>query len=253
MKFRIIPIVLFDGTTVVKGRNFVNDRTIGSVEAIANLFARRRPDEIFFVDISATESNRAPNFPIFERFAEKFDIPFCVGGGINTLEIAQRCLSSGAEKILIGTGAFTNRDLVHKAAEEFGSQAVVVAVDTIGLGKEVFVQNGKFSTEINAFDFIDLIEKAGAGEILLQDIGRDGMRQGLNIPLLKQVVKRTTLPIIASGGAGSADDFVDAARIGVSGVAAGSIFQFTETTPAQIALHLHSRGIEVRLPLQGSH
>jgi imidazole glycerol-phosphate synthase subunit HisF len=247
VKFRIIPIVLYDGTTVVKGRNFVNDRTIGSVEAVANLYARRRPDEIFFIDISATLSNREPNFLIFEKFAEKFDIPFCVGGGINDLSIAQRCLASGAEKVLLGTAAHKRIELVSEIAEELGSQAVVVSVDTRDSDRIVYVENGRVRTNRNLFDFVRALENAGAGEILLQDISRDGMRQGLNTHLIGEILAQTSLPIVASGGAGISSHFAEAAKIGVSGVAAGSIFQFTETTPAEVASYLNLEGIDVRL------
>jgi cyclase len=250
VKFRIIPIVLYDGTTVVKGKNFFNDRTIGSVEAIANLYARRRPDEIFFIDISATSSNREPNFSIFEKFAEKFDIPFCVGGGINSLSIAQRCLSSGAEKVLLGTAALRRIDLVGEIAEELGSQAVVVSVDTFDMEGSVYAENGRVRTNWNILDFVRTLENAGAGEILLQDISRDGMLQGLNTLLIGEVLTRTSLPVVASGGAGSFNHFAEAAKIGVSGVAAGSIFQFTQATPAQVAVFLNLEGVDVRLPSQ---
>ena len=244
MKHRIIPVVLYDGTTVVKGKTFRNDRTIGSVEAIANLYAKRRPDEILFLDITATGEDRSPNFEIFEYFASKFDVPFGVGGGIKTVRDAKRCISNGAEKIVLGTIAAENPTLITEISNELGSQAVVVSIDTHD--NFVFKCSGKVSSGKRVLDFVQEVEKLGAGEILLQDITRDGTLKGLNLNRLIEVLKVTKIPVIVSGGVGKQEHFLEAFRLGASGVGAGAFFQFTQFTPNQVAWYLKGQGLNVR-------
>lgn len=249
MKKRIIPVVLYDGTTVVKGTSFKNERTIGAVEAIANLYSKRRPDEIFFLDVKASREGRPPNFEIFEFFSEKFDIPFAVGGGIRSIDDAKRCVANGAEKVVLGSSVHSNPELVEKTASQLGSQAVVVSLDHWNDDEFVFTQSGDLRTKRTVFEFAKGAEALGAGELLVQDISRDGKMNGLNLARLKEIVEITSIPVIASGGAGSPEHFLEAFKVGVSGVAAGSIFQFTQFTPNQVAQYLNTKGINVRSSL----
>jgi cyclase len=246
MKKRIIPIVLYDGKTVVKGSQFNNERTVGMVEATANLYARRGPDEIFFLDISAGKEKRSPNFEIFEYFATKFDVPFAVGGGISSVEDAKRCVASGAEKVVLGSVALSNPHLIAEISSQLGSQAVVVSVDYWDQEHFVYSNCGLVRTTKTIYEFLFHIQELGAGEILLQDISRDGKMSGLNINMLRPVVESSYVPIIASGGAGTPDHFLDAFEAGASGVAAGAMFQFTKFTPSEVARFLKSKGIDVR-------
>lgn len=246
MKKRIIPIVLYDGTTVVKGSQFNNERTIGMVEASANLYARRRPDEIFFLDVRATKEGRPPNFEVFEYFAIKFDVPFAVGGGISSVHEAKRCVASGAEKVVLGSAAQSNPYLIEEIASQLGSQAVVVAVDYWDCRPFVYINSGEVCTEETVLKVAQRAQQMGAGELLVQDISRDGKMNGLNIDMLSSIVESVDVPVIASGGAGTPEHFLDAYQVGASGVAAGAIFQFTKFTPIQVAQFLKSKGVDVR-------
>ena len=249
MKKRIIPVVLYDGTTVVKGAQFKNDRTIGAVEAIANLYAKRRPDEILFLDVKASQENRPPNFVIFEFFASKFDIPFVVGGGIKTVEDAKKCVANGAEKVVLGSGVHSNPRLIEDTASQLGSQAVIVSLDHWGDEDFVYSHSGNVRSDKTVIEFAKQIEQLGAGELLCQDISRDGKMSGLNIARLKEIVQLTSIPVIASGGVGKPEHFLEAFDSGVSGVAAGSMFQFTRFTPNYVAEYLKKAGISVRVSL----
>lgn len=246
MKKRVIPIVLYDGTTVVKGANFKNERTIGSIEAIANLYARRRPDEIFFLDVQATNQGRKPNFEAFEYFSSKFDIPFAVGGGISSVEDATRCIANGAEKVVLGTAVHSNPRLIQEIASKLGSQAIVVSVDFWDDQNCIYQNCGRNLINQSVDDFVRKVQESGAGELLVQDISRDGKMKGLNLARLKSLIEITDVPIVVAGGAGLPEHFLDAFEIGASGVAAGAIFQFTRFTPHQISVYLREHGVDVR-------
>lgn len=246
MKSRVIPIILYDGTTVVKGTQFKSERTVGAVEATANLYAKRRPDEIFFLDVMATQGVRSPNFKIFEHFASKFDVPFAVGGGISSPEDAKRCIVNGAEKIVLGSSAYLNPGLISNIASQLGSQAIVVSVDYRSSDGKVYIKNGEFCTNKDVMEYVSELEGLGAGELLLQDISRDGTMNGLDLNLLNSILEITTVPIILSCGAGKPEHFLEAFKLGASGVAAGAMFQFTQFTPNQVSRYLKANGIDVR-------
>jgi len=246
VKKRIIPIILYDGKTVIKGKNFNNDRTIGSVEAVANLYSRRSPDEIAFLDVTATHEKRSPNFEIFKYFADKFDIPFAVGGGISSLDDAKKCLSSGAEKVIIGSALIENGGLIQKLSGALGSQAIVASVDYRSDDSLVYSHSGRTITNIDVLTHVVEVQELGAGEILLQDISRDGTLKGLDLKTIKAVHNLTTVPLIVAGGIGNPEHFREAFEIGVSGVGAGAIFQFTKFTPNMVAEDLKHQGFDVR-------
>jgi len=246
MKKRIIPIVLYDGKTVIKGRNFSNDRTIGSVEAVANLYSKRRPDEIIFLDVTATLEKRSPNFDIFEYFADKFDVPFGVGGGIKSIDEAKRCISSGAEKVVIGSALFEGRMLIKSLAEELGSQAIVASVDYSSEDNRVYINSGRKVTNKDVLTHVAEVQEFGVGEILLQEISRDGTLRGLDLETIRAVHDVTTVPLIVAGGVGDPEHVREVFEIGVSGVGAGAIFQFTKFTPNLIAEQMKHYGFDVR-------
>ncbi len=248
MKARVIPIVLTDGLTVVKGEKFDNWRTVGSAEATARLYARRDVDELMFLDVSARARKTTIDINLLKHFTNVLDVPFSVGGGINTLEEAKDCFRHGAEKIVLGTSAILNPSLITEIAEVFGSQAVIVSIDFQSVrSNKIQINSGQVESELESFDFIAGLENLGAGEILLQSVERDGSLQGMDFDRIVQVSSITRLPVIASGGAASLQDCLQAILSGASAVAAGALFQFTQTTPRQVRAFLSENGISTRV------
>jgi cyclase len=170
-----------------------------------------------------------------------------VGGGINTLEDAKFCFRFGAEKVVLGTAAIKNPKLITEIADVFGNQAVIVSMDFENdVSNRIRIESGSVDTEMNSLEFIENLAHLGAGEILLQSVQRDGTLSGMDFRRITHVSSLTTLPVIASGGAGSLDDFHQAVLSGASAVAAGAIFQFTQLTPTQVRLYLLQKGVSVR-------
>lgn len=247
MKVRVIPTVLTDGLTVVKGERFNNWRTVGSAEATAQLYSSRNVDELMFLDVTARSRNSLIDLNLLKHFANVLDTPFSVGGGINSLEDAKSCFKYGAEKIVIGTAAIRTPELISKISDVFGNQAVIVAIDFENDTKNVIrVESGTVEIDVRIIDFIDSLEHLGAGEILVQSINRDGTFSGMDIKRISEICAVTKLPVIASGGVGKPSDFLDAFTAGASAVAAGAIFQFTENTPSTIRQFLRENGVAVR-------
>lgn len=249
MKTRVIPTILTDGLTVVKGEKFDNWRTVGSAEATARLYASRGVDELLFLDVNARSRNSMIDRTLLTHFSNVLDIPFSVGGGINSLEDAKLCFRLGAEKIVLGTAAIVNPKLITEIANVFGNQAVIVSVDfEADESNGIRIQSGRTETEVASLEFIENLAAFGAGEVLLQSVQRDGTLTGMDFNRIEQVASLTTLPVIASGGAASLDDFHQAVLSGASAVAAGAIFQFTQITPRQVCQYLSDQGIKVRIP-----
>ena len=248
MKIRVIPTILTDGLTVVKGEKFDNWRTVGSAEAIARLYASRDVDELLFLDVTARSRGTMIDKNLLTHFSNVLDIPFAVGGGISTLEDAKDCFRHGAEKIVLGTAAILNPRLVTEIAEKFGNQAVIVSVDFEQDDSSQIVGNsGKSVSNLKSLEFIQGLESLGAGEILLQSIQRDGTLSGMDFKRIELVSTLTKLPVIASGGAASLNDFQLAVLSGASAVAAGALFQFTHVTPKQVRTYLAEQGIATRV------
>jgi len=246
-KVRIIPSLLSDGATLVKGEAFKSWRSVGNTQAAARLFELRDVDELMLLDVTATSQGRCVSKVIIEEFASILSIPFAVGGGINSIDEARDCLKAGAEKIVIGTAATLNRDLINTLADEFGNQAIVVAIDV--LENNPFRITSKSGTKVLNCDLEDLLhnlEKSGVGEVLVQSVNHDGKMQGMNFESIEMISKLTNLPIIASSGAASPAHFLEAINRGASAVAAGAIFQFTELTPRMVRDYLSLNGISVR-------
>jgi cyclase len=248
MKIRVIPTILTDGLTVVKGEKFNNWRTVGSAEATARLYASREVDELMFLDVTARKRNTTIDLKLLNQFSQLLNVPFSVGGGINSLEDARRCFREGAEKIVLGSAAVRNPSLISQISDVFGNQAVLVAIDFACDEKdEIRIESGKIELNIDAMQFIGQLEELGAGEILVQSIQRDGTLSGMDFQKITRVASVTKLPIIASGGAATPDDFLKCVSAGANAIAAGAIFQFTEYTPTYIRKYLRSNQVSTRV------
>ena len=248
MKVRVIPTILTDGLTVVKGEKFNNWRTVGTAEATARLYASRDVDELMFLDVTARTRNTVIDINLLKHFTNVLDVPFSVGGGINTIEEAKSCFRHGAEKIVLGTSAILNPNLVTEIAEIFGNQAVIVSLDfEEDKSNRILIKSGKMASEIRSLEFLEGLENLGAGEILLQSVERDGSLKSMDFKRITQVSSLTRLPVIASGGAASLEDCLQAVSSGAAAVAAGALFQFTQITPRQVRSYLSEQGIRTRI------
>ncbi len=246
---RIIPCLDVDAGRVVKGEQFVDLREAGDPVVLAARYDEAGADELCFLDITASSDGRDTMLDVVARTAEQVFIPLTVGGGVRTVDDARRLLRVGADKVSVQTAAVENPQLVAELADVFGAQCVVVAIDArkSADGYEVYTHGGRRPTGIDAVRWAAECAKRGAGEILLNSIDRDGTKEGFELTLTGRVVEATGIPVIASGGAGTLDHLVDAARLaGADAVLAASIFHFGEFTIAQAKAHLEANGILVR-------
>jgi len=252
---RIIPCLDVDNGRVVKGVKFVDIRDAGDPVEIARRYDREGADEITFLDITATHDNRDTMVHVVEQVASEVFIPLTVGGGIRTLEDIRRMLNAGADKVGINSAAVFNPEFVKQAAEKFGSQCIVVAIDAKKVSQdgeadrwEIFTHGGRKATGINAVEWAGKMTDYGAGEILLTSMDRDGTKSGFDLALTLAVSEAVTVPVIASGGVGNLDHLADGILLGkADAVLAASIFHFAEYTIEQAKQHMQARGIEVRL------
>jgi len=252
---RIIPCLDVDNGRVVKGVKFVDIRDAGDPVEIARRYDREGADEITFLDITATHDNRDTIVHVVEQVASEVFIPLTVGGGIRTLEDIRRMLNAGADKVGINSAAVFRPDFVREAAERFGSQCIVVAIDAKKVSApgqpnrwEIFTHGGRKPTGIDAIEWAKKMVDYGAGEILLTSMDRDGTREGFDLPVTRAISEAVTVPVIASGGVGNLDHLADGIIEGkADAVLAASIFHFAEYTIEQAKQHMASRGIEVRL------
>jgi imidazole glycerol-phosphate synthase subunit HisF len=248
---RVIACLDMDGGRVVKGVKFKNLRDAGDPVECATAHARNGADEIVLLDITATSANRSTLLAAVRSTARSLFVPFTVGGGIRQLEDAAAIFDAGADKIAINSAALRDPALIGKIAGRFGSQAVVVAIDArkIDGSFEVFVAGGRTPTGREAIQWAREAAACGAGEILLTSMDRDGTKTGFDCRLVRSVVQAVSIPVIASGGAGSARDFIEVFRDGSADAAlAASIFHFGIENIAQLKSELHGAGISVRWP-----
>ncbi len=251
LKTRIIPCLDVKDGRVVKGVNFVDLVDAGDPVEQARVYDAAGADELCFLDITASHENRGTILDVARRTAEQCFMPLTIGGGVRTLDDIRNLLLAGADKVSIMTAAVKNPDFVREAAEKFGSQCIVVAIDakSVGDGFEIFTHGGREATGIDAVAFAKLIETKGAGEILLTSMDRDGTREGFNIPLTRAIADAVGIPVIASGGVGTLDHLVEGVSEGhASAVLAASIFHFHETTVGEVKGKLLGWGIPVRPP-----
>ena len=249
---RIIPCLDVNAGRVVKGVNFLNLRDAGDPVEIAKKYNDEGADEITFLDITASSDQRDLILDIIGRVAEQVFIPLTIGGGVREVGDVRRLLNAGADKISINTSAVTNPQLVKEAADKFGSQAIVVAIDArkraSGDGWEVFTHGGRTATGLDAVDWAKRMNALGAGEILLTSMDRDGTRSGFDVALTRAVAEAVSVPVIASGGVGNLDDLANGVLEGkADAVLAASIFHFGEYTVRQAKECMAARGIVVRL------
>lgn len=249
LKTRIIPCLdVKDGRTV-KGVNFVDLRDAGDPVALAKAYDEQGADELCFLDITASHEERASMLDVIERTADQCFMPVTVGGGVRSPQDMVTLLAAGADKCAINTAAVNDPEIVCACARKVGSQAVVIAIDARREGDHwgVYTHGGRKSSGRNAVEFAKLVESMGAGEILLTSMDRDGTKQGFDIELTRAVTEAVSIPVIASGGAGSVDDFAPAILEGdANAVLAASIFHFGETTIAKAREALNAAGAPVR-------
>jgi imidazole glycerol-phosphate synthase subunit HisF len=251
LKTRIIPCLDVADGRVVKGVNFTNLIDAGDPVAAARAYDAAGADELCFLDIHATHENRGTMFDMVTRTAEACFMPLTVGGGVRSHLDVRALLLAGADKVSFNSAAVANPDVVAEAADRFGSQCIVVAIDakTVGPGKwEIFTHGGRNATGIDAVAFARTVTAKGAGEILLTSMDRDGTKGGYNLPLTRAIADAVSVPVIASGGVGTLDHLVEGVTLGgASAVLAASIFHFGTFTIAQAKAHMAAAGIPMRV------
>lgn len=248
---RIIPCLDVNNGRVVKGTNFVNLRDAGDPVEVAALYDKAGADELVFLDITASSDRRETTVDLVRKVAEKVFIPFTVGGGIRTVEDFKLLLREGADKISINSSAIDNPRLISDAADKFGSQCVVVAIDAKrradGSGWNIYKMGGRVDTGIDALEWAVKANKLGAGEILLTSMDCDGVKQGYDIELARIIAENVSIPVIASGGAGSKEHFYEALTEGKADAAlAASLFHYKELEISDLKDYLAQRGVSVR-------
>jgi cyclase len=251
LKTRIIPCLDVADGRVVKGVNFVGLRDAGDPVNAARAYDAAGADELCFLDIHATHENRGTMFDMVRRTAEQCYIPLTVGGGVRSSQDVRALLLAGADKVSFNSAAVANPDVVAEAADQFGSQCIVCAIDakTVAPGKwELFTHGGRKPTGIDAVAFATLIAERGAGEILLTSMDRDGTKAGFNLPMTRAISNAVRVPVIASGGVGNLDHLIEGVTEGgASAVLAASIFHFGEYTIAEAKAHMAAAGLAMRI------
>jgi cyclase len=251
LKTRIIPCLDVANGRVVKGVNFVNIVDAGDPVQAARAYDAAGADELCFLDIMATQENRGTMFDLVTRTAEQCFMPLTVGGGVRSHHDVRALLLAGADKVSFNSAAVADPDVVARAADRFGSQCIVVAIDakTVAPGQwQIFTHGGRRATGIDAVAFARNIAAKGAGEILLTSMDRDGTKGGYNLAMTRAMADAVTIPVIASGGAGNLDHLVEAVTLGhASAVLAASIFHFGTFTIGQAKAHMAAAGIPMRL------
>lgn len=249
LKNRIIPCLdIKDGKTV-KGVNFVDLKDAGDPLVLAKKYEAEGADELVFLDITATIEGRKTFIDLVEKIAEVLSIPFTVGGGISSVQDVKKLLNAGADKISINSSAVVNPNLIKELSDEFGSQCIVLAIDTKKIDNEHFVhiKGGREATNIKTLDWAKKAEKLGAGEILLTSMGADGTKNGFDIEVTKAVSELVNIPVIASGGAGKKQHFTEVfSQTKATAALAASVFHFGEIPIPELKNDLKNQGIEVR-------
>lgn len=247
---RIIPCLDVLNGRVVKGVNFVNLRDAGDPIEQAAIYDREGADELVFLDITASHENRSTTLDMVRQVADTLFIPFCVGGGIRTIDDIRATLLAGADKVSINSAAIRNPELIEQGAWAFGSQCIVVAIDPKWVdGRwEVFINGGRIPTGLDAIDWAREVERRGAGEILLTSMDRDGTKAGYNIELTQAISSAVSIPVIASGGAGTMEHFAEALTVGGADAAlAATLFHYNEIRVGELKRYLSEQNIPVRL------
>ncbi|MFA8343297.1 MAG: imidazole glycerol phosphate synthase subunit HisF [Rhodothermaceae bacterium] len=247
---RIIPCLDIKDGRVVKGTNFINLRDAGSAVELAKRYYNEGADELIFLDISATEEKRKTLVKMVEEVAREIRIPFTVGGGINSSEDINQLLNAGADKVSLNSAIVKNPDLINEASVQFGAQAIVAAVDVKKVKDEykVFIKGGKEATDKEAFSWCREVIKRGAGEILITSMDQDGTKNGYDNDFLQKLAENTSVPVIASGGAGTKKHILEGFTKGKADAClAASIFHFNEISICELKSYLAENNVKVRL------
>jgi cyclase len=247
---RIIPCLDVDKGRVVKGVKFQNLRDAGDPVEVAKSYEEQSADELVFLDITASAEERKIMIEVVQRVAETVFIPFTVGGGVSSLEDIRTLLSAGADKVSINTAAVKNPQLIYESAKRFGSQCIVVAIDAkrSERGWEVYIHGGRTPTGLDAVEWAKRVESLGAGEILLTSMDADGTKKGYDIELNRAVASAVSIPVIASGGAGTMEHFYEVfTKTNVDAALAASLFHFKEVSIPELKAYLKNKGVHVRL------
>ena len=251
LKTRIIPCLDVADGRVVKGNNFVDLRDAGDPVDAARAYDDAGADELCFLDINATHENRSTMFNVLRRTAEQCYIPLTVGGGVRSAADVRALLRAGADKVSFNSAAVADPDVISTAADQFGSQCIVCAIDakTVAPGQwQLFTHGGRKPTGLDAVEFAIKIAQKGAGEILLTSMDRDGTKAGFNLEMTRAISEAVDIPVIASGGVGTLDHLVDGVRLGgASAVLAASIFHFGDYTIAEAKAHMAAAGLAIRI------
>lgn len=251
LKTRIIPTLLFKDFTLVKGQKFDSWRRIGSVMQMVKLYNMREVDELIFLDITATNELRSPDFSFIDDFADECFMPLTVGGGISCIDDIQKLFSVGADKVALNSIVFDKPNLVAEASKIFGSQSIVVSIDCLKVNSNTYKvcsHSGNKITSSDPLEHARKVQDLGAGEILLTSIDRDGTFEGYDLDLVKKVADAVEIPLIASGGARNYQDMADVIiKSNASAAAASSMFLFTEQTPIEAKRYLATQNIATRL------
>lgn len=248
---RIVPCLDVKHGRVVKGKKFQNIVDVDRPEALAEYYSRCGADELVFYDITASNEDRKTSLEFVEKVAANINIPFCVGGGVSTVDDFTNILRKGADKVSVNTAAVENPQLLRQASLKYGAQCVVLSIDAKRNEKgswNVYIKGGREKTDLDAIEWAAMGVKLGAGEIVVNSIDEDGMKDGYDIELLKRITQSVNLPVVASGGAGRPEDFYDAIKYGgADAVLAASVFHYGEIKIQDLKRYLKERGIEVRI------
>ena len=255
LKIRIIPCLDVKNGRVVKGINFVDLKDAGNPVEQAKIYDEQGADELCFLDITASVENRGLLLDIVNKTANNCFMPLTVGGGVRSVADIRKLLFAGADKVSINSSAILNSELIKEGAKSFGSQCIVVAIDakrtknsSIKSGYEVFSHGGRKPTGLDAIEWAKKAVNYGAGELLITSMDRDGTKKGFDLTLTKKISSNVTVPIIASGGVGKLEDFVDGFKIGgASGLLAASVFHFGKYKISEVKERLKSKGLPARI------
>ena len=249
LKKRIIPLILLSGDNIVKGKQFRNHISTGNPRSAVKVYVTQSCDEIMFIDIGRTENSKESLIKIIKETSINCNVPLTVGGGVNNLDDIRELLLSGADKVLITSQAAKNIDFISEASNKFGSQCIVAGIDYRNTNNkfEIYINNGKIKTDLDLLEYSFLLEKSGAGEILLNSINNDGMMNGYDLPTIKNISQKINIPLIACGGAGTFKDIEDLfLKTSASAAACASIFNFGDNNPYRLRAYLKNAGIQVR-------
>ncbi len=247
---RIIACMDIAGGRVKKGVGFKDLQDAGDPVELAKKYSKEGVDELVFLDVLATVENRGALLKLVSQVAKEINIPFVVGGGVKTIQDIKYLLNAGADKVSIGSTAINNPNLVNQAVQEFGSQCIVISVDTKREGNswKMYIRGGREKIEVDAIEFCKDMEKRGAGELLVNSLDKDGAKTGYDIELLNAIEKITNLPIIASSGAGKREDFLEVfEKTDVNAALAASLFHYGEIKVEDLKQYLNENNIKIRI------